>query len=61
MEEPEGWRELQQEALNETHPQRLVEIIDQLLSLLTAHENKVAQAGTRTRAPERETSADNNP
>jgi hypothetical protein len=47
MEEPKGWRELQQKALEETDTQRLIEIVDQLTSLLTAHEKKVADAYAR--------------
>lgn len=42
MEEPEGWRELQQKALDERDPQRLVEIMNQLVGVLAAHEKKLA-------------------
>ncbi|MGA9813322.1 MAG: hypothetical protein WBQ64_11125 [Terriglobales bacterium] len=54
MEEPEGWRELQQKALDERDPQRLIEIIDQLVGILAAHEKKVASDSARknSRQPE---------
>ena len=43
--EPKGWRELQQKALNERDPKQLVKIIDRLNALLTRHERRItAQA-----------------
>jgi hypothetical protein len=42
MEEPKGWRELQQKAWGETDPQRLIETINQLMLLLEAHEKRAA-------------------
>ena len=42
MEGPKGWRELQQKALDETDPQCLIEIIDEMMSVLQAYEAKVA-------------------
>jgi hypothetical protein len=55
MEEPEGWSELQQKAFDETDPQRLVEIIDKLISMLTLYEKKTASesATSNSGQPER--------
>jgi hypothetical protein len=58
MEEPKGWRELQQKALDEKDPQRLIEIVDELISLLTAYEKKVAHAGAQSDIRERDVSPD---
>jgi hypothetical protein len=54
MDEPEGWRELQEKALDETDPKRLIEIMDQLVSMLAAHEKRVASnsATSDLRQPE---------
>ncbi len=43
--EPKGWRDLQERALNERDPKKLMRIIDQLNALLTRHERRItAQA-----------------
>jgi hypothetical protein len=55
MEEPKGWRELQQKALDETDPQSLIDIVDQLMSLLKTHENNLVSQGRssiKTSVPE---------
>ncbi len=51
MEEPKGWRELQQKALDETDPQRLIDIVGQLMSLLKTHEKNVVSR-IKTSVPE---------
>jgi hypothetical protein len=61
MDEPEGWRELQQKALDETDPQRLIEIVDQLIVLLTAHEKRVAAEGGRINLQSLEAATDDAP
>jgi len=48
MEEPKGWRELQQKALDETDPECLIDIVDQLMSLLKTHENNVDSQNRRS-------------
>ncbi len=58
MEEPEGWRELQQKALDETDPQRLIEIIDQLVGILAAHEKKMSSDSARRNFRQPEESPD---
>ncbi len=58
MEEPKGWRELQRRALDETDPQRLIEIVDELMRLLAAHEKKVAALELRNDVRQDETSPD---
>ena len=43
--EPKGWRDLQEKALNEKNPKKLIKIIDRLNALLTRHERRItAQA-----------------
>ena len=43
--EPKGWRDLQERALNERDPKKLMENLDQLNALLTRHERRItAQA-----------------
>jgi hypothetical protein len=59
MEEPEGWSELQQKAFDETDPQRLVEIIDKLISMLTLYEKKTASESATSNSGQPERSPDN--
>ena len=59
MEEPKGWRELQQKALKETDTQRLIEIVDQLTNLLAAHEKQIAEAYARGNIQEKGVPRDN--
>src|SRR5579862_8209748 len=58
MDEPKGWRELQRKLLDETDPQRLIEIVDELMRVLEAHEKKVAARELRNAARRDETSPD---
>jgi hypothetical protein len=58
MEEPKGWRELQRRALDETDPQRLIEIVDELIRVLAAHEKKVAALELRNDVRQDEKSRD---
>ncbi len=39
--EPKRWRELQEKALNERDPKKLIKIIDLLNALLTRHEQRI--------------------
>ena len=43
LEEPKGWRQLQQRAQREKDPKKLAQIIDQMNQLLTEHENAAAK------------------
>jgi 23S rRNA maturation mini-RNase III len=43
LEEPKGWRQLQQRAQREKDPKKLAQIIDQMNQLLTEHEHAAAK------------------
>jgi len=44
--EPEGWRELQEKAQQETDPKKLAAIIDEMNRLLSEHEKRVRRGQT---------------
>ncbi len=58
MEELNRWRELQQKALDETDPQRLIGIIDEMMSILLANETKVESVSAAINIPQPEATVD---
>jgi hypothetical protein len=49
--EPDGWRELQKKAQQETDPKKLAAIIDEINRLLTEHEQRasISKSGQETK------------
>jgi hypothetical protein len=47
LDEPQGWRSLQHMAQQETDPQRLSSIIEEMNRLLDCHEKKITSGKSR--------------
>ena len=58
LDEPKGWRVLQTLAQEESDPQRLASIIDEMNHLLDRHEKMIASQEAALSKPSRNKSAD---